>query len=197
MAEEDTPMTNAPLTPGDDADAEGSVDPEPTSPVIDYSPAIVPYNEAFENDLMNAILYASSTTQTAPRTPSTTTPMINPTTLPVPLSSPDRTHRSPIPGVLLTHGNGYHTGGPGPTPDTVTEFARNFIEEHGIEDAGQLERVVEQLIKEKMEIVKERMREREEAVNRNRAVERELEELKMQRAAELSVAEKIRGGGKK
>lgn len=187
MAQEDTVMSNAPLTPGEEADA------EPTSPVIDFSPATVAYDEAFENELMTAILYSSGT---APRTPLDSTPIINPTMLPTPLSSHLRTHQSPIPGVLLTHANGYHTGGPGPSPSTVAEFARKFISEHGIEDAGQLERIVEEKIKEKMELVKERMRDREEAVNRNRGVERELEELQMQRAAELSVAEKLKGAKK-
>jgi hypothetical protein len=186
MAQEDHIMTNAPLTPGEDD--------EPTSPVIDYSPATVPYNEAFENSLMNAILYSSSST---PQTPISPTPMINPTTLPVPLSSHLRTYPSQLPGVLLTHPSGYHTGGPGPNPSTVAEFAKKFIEEYGIEDAEQLERVVEEKIREKLEEVADRMRDREEAVNRNRDVERELEELKMQRAAELTVAEKIKGGNKR
>ncbi|PVI02923.1 hypothetical protein DM02DRAFT_274582 [Periconia macrospinosa] len=191
MADNEQVMTNAPLTPGDD---EPEPEPEPTSPVVDYSPATVAYNEAFENALMNAILYGSSA---APRTPLSSTPVINPTSLPLPLSSPLRTYSSSLPGVLLTHPNGYYTGGPGPNPSTVAEFARKFIAEHGIEDAGQLERVVEEKIKEKMEEVRERMRDREDAVNKNRGVERELEDLRMQRAAELRVAEKIKGGNKK
>lgn len=182
-------MANAPLTPGEDAD------PDPTSPVIDYSPATVTYDEAFENSLMQAVLYSPE--NIPPRTPLPETPVINPTTLPVPLNSPLRTHASLIPGVLLTHPNGYHTGGPGPSPSTVADFAKRFIEEHGIEDAGQLERVVEEKIREKMELVRERMRDREESVKRNRAVERELEDLNVQRALELSVAEKIKGGRKR
>ena len=141
MAQEDQIMTDAPLTPGE----------EPSSPIIDYSPAKVPYNEAFENELMNAMLYASPSDA---RTPLSSTPLINPTTLPVPLSSELRTYASPLPGVLLTHPNGYYTGGPGPNPSTVAEYAKKFIEENGIEDAGQLERVVEEKIREKLEEAK-------------------------------------------
>lgn len=189
MADHDQVMTNTPLTPGED-----EPESEPTSPVVDYSPATVAYNEAFENSLMKAILYGSPS---EPRTPLPSTPVINPTSLPIPLSSPLRTHPSTLPGVLLTHPNGYYTGGPGPNPSNVTEFANKFIAEHGIEDAGQLERVVEEKIREKMEELRERMRDREEAVNKNRSVERELEDLRMQRAAELRVAEKIKGGNKK
>lgn len=189
MADDDRAMINNPLTPGED-----EPEPEPTSPVVDYSPATVAYNEAFENSLMNAILYGSPL---SPRTPLPATPVINPTSLPIPLSSHLRTYPSNLPGVLLTHPNGYYTGGPGPNPSTVADFAKKFIAEYGIEDAGQLERVVEEKIKEKMEEVRERMKNREEAFNRNREVERELENLKMQRAAELRVAEKIKGSNKK
>ncbi|PSN67912.1 hypothetical protein BS50DRAFT_352077 [Corynespora cassiicola Philippines] len=186
MAQEDTPMTNAPLTPGEDQD------PEPTSPAIDFSPATVAYDEKFENALMTAVLYPK--TDASLPTPPVNPPMVQPTMLPVPVNSPLRTHTSPIPGLLLTHKKGYHTGGPGPSPSTVNEFAKKFIEEHGIEDAGQLERIVEEKMQEKLEEVKERMREREEALNKNKAVERELEDLAVQRSAELRVAEKIKGG---
>ena len=41
------------------------------------------------------------------------------------------------------------------------------------------------------------MRDREEAVNKNKAVERKLEDLRMQRALEKEVAEKIKGGNKR
>ncbi|KAF2875458.1 hypothetical protein BDV95DRAFT_485368 [Massariosphaeria phaeospora] len=179
-------MGNAPLTPGEEQD------PQPTAPVIDYSPASVPYDEAFENQLMRAILYPSETAP--PPNPPHSPPLINPTTLPVPLNSHLRTHPSPIPGVRLTHANGYHTGGPGPSPSTVEAFAKQFIEEHGIEDVGHLDRVVEQKIAEKMELVRERMREREEAVQKDEAVRRALENLDVQRGVELRIAEKIKEG---
>ena len=190
--QEDTIMTNAPLTP--DADADGSPDnspkAEPTSPVIDYSPATVPYNEAFENSLMDAVL---SGTPATPRTPLPSIPVISPTTLPVPLTSTLRTYPSPIPGVLLTHANGYHTGGPGPSPSSTEDFARRFIEEEGIVDKEGLERAVSRAIEERMEVVRSRMKERSEAAKKNRGVERELEDLRVQRAAEVSVQEKLKG----
>lgn len=192
--QEDTPVPNAPLTPDADNDADGSPDNspriEPTSPVIDYSPATVPYNEAFENALMSAILDAETT---APRTPLPTIPVINPTTLPVPLDSQLRTHASPIPGVLLTHTNGYHTGGPGPSPTSIEEFARRFIAEEGVVDREGLESAVRRAIEERLDVARERMKERKEAVRKNKGVERELEDLRVQRAAEVSVQEKLKG----
>lgn len=76
----------------------------------------------------------------------------------------------------------------------MREFAERFIREHGIEDAGQLERVVEELVKGKMAEVRERMERRAEAVERNRGVERELDDLRLQRSAELRVMERVKGG---
>ncbi|KAF1996532.1 hypothetical protein P154DRAFT_311598 [Amniculicola lignicola CBS 123094] len=176
-------MSQAPLTPGEE------LDPEPASPSIDYSPATVPYDEAFENQLMHAILHPSSH---PPRTPSSEHPQIAPACLPVPLNSHIRTHPSPIPGVLLTHPNGYHTGGPGPSPSTVRDYADEFIKRHGIEDAEHLQKVVEEEIRKRMEEVKERMREREEAVRKNEEVNKSLLEKEMQRGVEVRIHEKIR-----
>lgn len=177
-------MANAPLTPANE--------PELTSPVIDFSPATVPYNEDFENSLMDAILLHTS--NSFPRTPSRETHMISASQLPIPLSSHLRTHISPIPGLYVTQPNGYHTGGPGPSPHTISVFAERFIREHGVEDAGQLERVVEGIVKEKMDVVKERMERRSQAVERNRGLDRELEDLRLQRSAELRVMEKVKEG---
>ena len=190
----DAQMPNAPLTPTPDADAEGSPESSPiagpTSPVIDYSPATIPYNEAFENEVMDAILKGDHAT---PRTPPSSIPVINPTTLPVPLNSTLRTHASPIPGVLLTHANGYYTGGPGPSPSTIDEFARRFIHQEGVVDKEGLEGAVRRAIEERLEVVRGRMEERKEALERNRGVERELETLRVVREAEVGVQEKVKG----
>ncbi|KAF2114423.1 hypothetical protein BDV96DRAFT_613135 [Lophiotrema nucula] len=174
--------TNAPLTPIED--------PEPTAPAIDYSPATITYDEHFENHLMKAILYPNDTPPVQHSLSSP--PHIDPTTLPIPLNSALRTHASIIPGVYLTHENGYHTGGPGPSPATVNEFASRFIAEHGITDAGELERLVEEEIKKRLDIVMERMREREEAVMKNEGISRKVSELEVQRRAEERVLERVR-----
>lgn len=173
--------SNGPLTPGED--------PEPTSPVIDYSPATVVYNEAFENQLMSAILYPSEDAR--PKTP-ISPPIIPPTALPIPLDSQLRTHPSPIPGVLVTHPNGYYTGGPGPSPSTVDEYAARFIEEHNIQDGAQLERMKRLRIAELLESVRDVMREREEAVRKNEEINKKLEDLEIQRSTERRVQEKIK-----
>lgn len=165
----------------------------PTSPVIDYSPHTVPYNEAFENDIMNAILHPPS--HSSPRRRNEEAPMISASDLPIPVNSHLRMHQSPIPGLFLTHENGYHTGGIGPSQHIVSDFAQRFIADRNI-DAGDvqgLRKAVQDEIESRLEEVKQRMRAREEAYERNRVVERELEDLKLQRQAELRVMERMKG----
>lgn len=185
MTQHDAVTPAAPLTPSDDADA------ELTSPAIDYSPATVPYSESFENDLMNVILHPPS--HDTPRSHTHDALMVSANQLPIPIHSHLRTYASPVPGLYLTHKNGYHTGGPGPSPARIKEFAEGFVREHGIEDAGQLERVVEELLGRKMEEVRARMEERKKMVERNKEIERELDDLRLQRSAELRVLERLKG----
>ncbi|KAF2738832.1 hypothetical protein EJ04DRAFT_27680 [Polyplosphaeria fusca] len=175
-------MSNAPLTPVDD--------PEPTAPVIDYSLAAVPYNEAYENDLMKAILYPSSKTPAQP--PSNPPPHIAPTSLPVPLDSPLRTYPSAVPGIFLTHENGHFTGGPGLTPAAKAEYSKRFIAEHNIKTAEELERVRAQLIAQKIEEAKARARAREAAIRKNAEIDKRIQELEVQRSAEMRVAERVK-----
>lgn len=185
MVGTDTPSRPRLPTPG--------LSSSPTSPVIDYSPHTVPYNEEFENDVMNAILHGPS--NPSPRGKSKDTPMIAAADLPIPLTSHLRTHPSPIPGLFLTHENGYHTGGIGPSAHAVNEFATRFIEERGL-GAGNvegLERAVRVEVEGRLEEVKSRMRRREEAVRENERVLRELDDLRLQRQAELRVLERMKG----
>lgn len=185
MADVNTPDRPRLPTPG--------LSSSPTSPVIDYSPHTVPYNEEFENELMKVILHAPS--NPSPRRRNEDTPIISASDLPIPLSSHLRTHPSPIPGLFLTHENGYHTGGIGPSAHIVNEFAQRFIAERGIGagDVQALEQAVREQIQGRLEEAKTRMRKREEAVERNDKVQRELEDLRLQRQAELRVLERMKG----
>ncbi|KAF3006603.1 hypothetical protein E8E13_007274 [Curvularia kusanoi] len=165
----------------------------PTSPVIDYSPHTVPYNEAFENDVMNAILHGPS--DPSPRRKDEDTPMIAASDLPIPLSSHLRTHASPIPGLFLTHENGYHTGGIGPSAHIVNDFAQRFIEEKGLGpgDVTGLEKAVRGEVEGRLDEVRNRMRKRERAVKDNERVLKELEELRLSWQQEARVLEKMKG----
>ncbi|KAJ4398438.1 hypothetical protein N0V91_010210 [Didymella pomorum] len=165
----------------------------PTSPVIDYSPHTVPYNEGFENELMEAILHGPPST--SPRRKTDEPPMISAADLPIAVTSHLRTHASPIPGLFLTHEHGYHTGGIGPSAHVVADFAQRFIGEREIApgDVRALERAVEVEVQGRLEEVRSRMKRREKAVKENERVRRELEDLRLQRQAELRVLERMKG----
>ncbi|KAH8719216.1 hypothetical protein GQ44DRAFT_730130 [Phaeosphaeriaceae sp. PMI808] len=190
MVQLDTPMSNAPLTPIESASPSSIPQSQPT---VDFSPATVPYNEDFENALMDLILHPPSPLPNPPPAQDTT-PMIPASQLPIPVSSPLRTHTSPIPGLHLTHANGYHTGGPGPAPETIRAFADKFISEHGIRDVDELRRVIGEEMSARKAQAKSRMLERERALTRNKEVEDELSKLRLQREDEVRVLEKMKSG---
>jgi hypothetical protein len=185
MADTDTPARPRLPTPG--------LSSSPTSPVIDYSPHTVPYNEDFENDLMNAILHGPPSA--SPRRKTEEPPMIAAADLPIPVASHLRTHPSPIPGLFLTHEHGYHTGGIGPSAHVVGEFAQRFVGERDIApgDVRALERAVEAEVQGRLDEVRSRMKRREKAFRDNERVRRELEDLRLQRQAEIRVLERMKG----
>ncbi|KAF1925576.1 uncharacterized protein M421DRAFT_69708 [Didymella exigua CBS 183.55] len=185
MTDADTPARPRLPTPG--------LSSSPTSPVIDYSPHTVPYNEDFENELMAIILHAPPAT--SPRRRTDEPPMISAADLPIALTSHLRTHPSPIPGLLLTHANGYHTGGIGPSAHAVRAFALRFVAERDIApgDVKALQRAVDAEVQSRLEEVRRRMRTREKAVRANDRVRRELDDLRLQRQAELRVLERMKG----
>ena len=176
-------MTTGPLTPGED--------PEPSS-TIDYAPDHVPYDEQFENELMERILFPGMADFASQRPVPKDEQAVYISSLPVPLNSPDRKYPSPIPGILLTHPNGYHTGGPGPSPEEVSAFAEQFIAHHDITTSRDLAKKVDEVIKQKVAEVRERLEAREEAVLKNQRVRKDIKDLEVQRQAEERVEERIR-----
>lgn len=142
---------------------------------------------------MNAILHGPP--NPSPEKKSEDNPMISASDLPIPLTSHLRTHPSAIPGLFLTHANGYHTGGIGPSAHVVNDFARRFVEERGLGagDVEGLERAVRGEMESRLEEVRSRMRRRELAFKENERVHKELEDLRLQRQAELRVLERMKG----
>lgn len=194
MTQLDTPMFNAPLTPIDSA---SPTSPQPQQPIVDFSPQTVPYDESFENSVMEVILNPPTHSINPPAHDGATNdpPIIPAAHLPIPLTSPLRTHPSPLPGLNLTHLNGYHTGGPGPSTPTIQAFAEKVAAEHGadVTDAEAMKKVARTLLDGKMGELKERMGRREDAVKRNKDVDEELEKLRLQRDAEVRVLERLKG----
>jgi hypothetical protein len=89
--------------------------------------------------------------------------------------------------------NGYHTGGPGPSPETLAVFRDKFMQDHQIETPEQFQDAVRAAIAEKVAEARDRMEEREKAVQKNRAIDEELEKLRLQREQEVRVLEKMKG----
>ena len=66
------------------------------------------------------------------------------------------------------------------------------MEDNNIKSKEELERKVDETMKERLDEVRERMMRRKEAVRKNNGVKREIEELEAQRRMEERVEEKIR-----
>lgn len=66
------------------------------------------------------------------------------------------------------------------------------MEDNNIKSKEELERKVDETIKERLDEVRERMMRRKEAVRKNNGVKREIEELEAHRRMEERVEEKIR-----
>ena len=66
------------------------------------------------------------------------------------------------------------------------------MEDNNIKSKEELERKVDETMKERLDEVRERMMKRKKAVRRNEGVKREIEELEAQRRMEERVEEKIR-----
>lgn len=77
----------------------------------------------------------------------------------------------------------------------VNDFAQQFVGEREIApgDVRALEQAVQTEVEGRLEEVRARMRRREKAVRENERVRRELEDLRLQRQAELRVLERMKG----
>jgi len=179
-------MSQAPLTPAEEPS------PHPTQAQPDMPPSSLSYSEAFENDLMDAILMPSREQPSPPTSAYDQSLQIMLSHLPIPLDSPLRTHPSTFPGLRLTHPHGYHTGGLGPSPEATVAFAEKFIAENGIKRPEELKSMIDQAIDERAREVMGRMQKREAAFNANKKQQKEIARLQASRRDEERLAEKFR-----
>ena len=119
-------------------------------------------------------------------------PSISLDQLPLPLDDPRRMYASPIPGIKLTHPGGYLEGGPGFAPDDDDAFARDFIAQFDIADPAQLRDVQTREIQQHIEEARKRMRARQEALQHNARIEKEIKTLTDQREMELKIETRMR-----
>lgn len=111
--------------------------------------------------------------------------------LPLPLDDSRRKFASPIPGINLTHPGGYLEGGPGFSPED-DEFANLFMAQHEIRDADHLRETLEGEIASCRELVEERMKDREDALQHNARIEKEIKTLMDQREMEVKIETRMK-----
>lgn len=116
-------------------------------------------------------------------------PIIPEDELPLALNDSRRIFASNVPGIKLTHPGGYLEGGPGLDPEIDT-FPDDFLSKNpGLGSAAELESAVAKEVETNVDLLKQRLRARQKAKERNEQIERELKtlmdnhdmELKMQR----------------
>ena len=195
-------MSHAPTTPKSNTPDDGTY--------ASHLPRDVPYAASFE-DAVQAVVLGPQSTKTGIRIlpaddpqedqpgvavhstsiDRSSFPEIPFSELPLALDDPRRIYASPVPGVNLTHPEGYLEGGAGIAPGE-DEFARHFIVEHRIRNATQLRSVVDREIKVNQTLLKERMEARAEAQVKNKRIEREIATLTDQMDMETRVLNKAR-----
>ncbi|WPG98440.1 Hypothetical protein R9X50_00123000 [Acrodontium crateriforme] len=116
-------------------------------------------------------------------------PIIPEDELPLALNDSRRIFASSVPGIKLTHPGGYIEGGPGLDPEIDT-FPDDFLSKNpGLGSAAELESAIAKEVENNIDLLKQRLRARQKAKERNEQIERELKtlmdnhdmELKMQR----------------
>merc|ERR1711939_6870 len=119
-------------------------------------------------------------------------PNISEDDLPLPLEDSRRIFVSPVPGVKLTHPAGYLEGGPGLDPEMDT-FQEDFLARHpDVTTPADLKSAVGREVDEAVEQLKERLRKRRAAKERNEQIEKELKALRDQHEMELKIHNRMR-----
>jgi len=200
-------MSTHPLTP---TRSSPSASPPPS-----FLIPTIPYDTAFEDSLMRTILTPPAgdsdgvtilDSDSAAAAPGYSViasdvdpsdfPHVAQDELPLPLNDARRVYRSSIPGVRLTHPGGLFEGGPGPASSAshaeVDTYAQDFIDTHDIRTPEQLRKRVEEEKAVWLREARARMRAREEAIEKNEKVEREIKQLLAQREMEIRIMKKLR-----
>lgn len=195
---------------------------QPTNTYATYVPHDLAYSADFEDSLIAPILHSSNPDGSSQpeagiriippdsnETPVSgvsvrasdispeSLPTITETDLPLPLNDPRRKFASPLPGVLLTHPAGYLEGGP-PLDPSLDTFAEDLLSHRPkIKNPDDLQRAVQKEIDANVEILKERLRARRRAKEKNEQVAKELKVLTDQHSMELRIQERWQEDAKK
>ncbi|KAI4724205.1 hypothetical protein E4T49_08070 [Aureobasidium sp. EXF-10728] len=117
--------------------------------------------------------------------------------LPLSVHDPRRIFASPVAGIRLTHPGGYLEGGPGAGAEEQRNWAREFVEREGVLDEEGLGAVVQRHMQQNMSLAKERMRARNDALQQNARIEREIKTLMDQREMEVKIETRMKEDARK
>lgn len=183
---------------------------QPKGAYANYVPHDLKYNADFEDSLMQAVLGAEaahdgirviardSTEQPvdgvsvrASDVSLQSLPSITEDELPLPLDDPRRIFAGPVAGVKLTHPGGYFEGGPGLDPELDT-YPDHFVSEHmDVRSANELRTLMRSEADANVEFLKERLKARQRAKERNEQIEKELKALMDQHGMELKIHNRL------
>lgn len=195
-----TALAGSPPLPQDDAPAKG---------YGSWVPHDLPYSVDFEDSLITAILDAANSHPGIRVIPEDsdekpvegksvrfrdidleTLPVLSESDLPIPLSDPRRIYAGPIPGVKLTHPNGWTEGGPSLDPNLDT-FADDFLLNHpNVTTVELLRAAVRKEVDANMELMRERLRARQKAKARNEQFAKQIKLLTDQHEFEMRLQQK-------
>ncbi|KAJ9637194.1 hypothetical protein H2199_007480 [Coniosporium tulheliwenetii] len=202
-------MATGPITPGDDM-ADSAHSSSPTSHDFAAQNGIRT-TSAFDNAIMHIVLEPPSPSGIIILTDPNEQPVenssvrladINPSTLP---SIPAHELPSPSPTPVVSTAPPPRPPPHPPQrlsrrrplpftsdPSTRDGFSQHFIRSHGIRSSEELERRLGAAMQEQKDELRRRMRRREEAIEHNARVEKEIRNLVDQRAMEVKLEEKFK-----
>ncbi len=201
--------------------AAGPAPPIEDTPAKGYGswvPHDLPYNEDFENSLIDIVLDGPSDPndtgiraihEDSDEAPvegvsvrsqdidRTTLPDLTEHDAPIPLTDPRRIYAGHIPGIKLTHPYGWVEGGP-PLDPGMDTFSEDFLSQHtNITNAEQLQQAIQKEVETNMEELKKRLRARRKAKEANEQIRRDLRNLNEQHDMEMRLHQRMQDDQRK
>jgi hypothetical protein len=176
-----------------------------------YPPSEIPYNAEYQTEISRIMASEDAQTDIGIRVIPTSSseipkdgisireqdilpsslPKISKDELPLPLSDPRRIYASLVPGVKLTHPNGYYEGGPGLDPKADT-FAKDYLSRNSdIRTAADLEAAKQRDIAASLEEAKQSAQRRLAAIEHNENTHKKIRALEAQHDMELKLQKRM------
>jgi hypothetical protein len=153
--------------------------PEPSTP---------PYDESFENAIMERAISTAAPPHGQSQTP-TAIPIL-PAERPLPLSDSRRQHPLPSTSLLLTEQGGSIYGGAGSSKEKLRAEAQDLIDANDFTSKDELEELIGKKVEDTKQEARARAYRRLEALKKNARIDEEIRELEMNHQMEKRAMEK-------